>query len=180
MRKVLALLILVTVTLVGCVNTNSSVSENLKEGQKKRNEDRLEGNEMKTKNESNNRTSPFIVKSINSQIVSYRDHVDHKLMRAVEYKILLYTDKKLSPKEVRSFEFEIEDDPKMKRREVPIQLVTRLMLEEKRENGYLYSVRFGTVYSIRYTQKELERQKNERNFQMVAYSQGKKLSIPNK
>lgn len=119
--------------------------------------------------------SPFNLKSIESRILSLNDPSFDKPLTGVVYQISLYSGKKLSLENLSSYKFKLVGNSVLK--DALVSPSTYLTLKETSTKGYIYSIQFETNYRD-YTQDELKKLINERDFQIIIYINGKKYFIP--
>lgn len=137
-------------------------------------ENKLVHTATKGKNHKKIEKSHLFLKSIDSRILSFNDPAIDKPLKGVNYQILLYSTERISPKDLSSFEFEVKGDSKFN--EALVSSVTPLTINNTLPKGYIYSLQFETNYRD-YTQEELEKLNNERDFQIFVKTNGKKYLV---
>jgi hypothetical protein len=118
--------------------------------------------------------SPFVIKSIESEIAAFESTSSEKL-KGVIYTIFLYSNEDFSG-HLRSMKFEMEGDTSIQ--EAMVSNVTPIMLDSELSNGYIYRLQFESIYRENYSDEELQTLKNDRNFHIFIQRNNKRLNIP--
>jgi hypothetical protein len=124
---------------------------------------------------SQHETSPFVIKSIESQIATLKTLPSEEPLKGVIYTIFLYSNKDYTG-QLLSMKFKLEGDTPIQ--EAMVRNVTPIMVDSELSNGYIYRLQFETIYRDSYTDEELQTLKNDRNFDISIQKDGKKFYIP--